>query len=88
MSEHRKKSILSFMTTINYEIVCAKAMFLAYSDPFEKYRALLFEYAHTLGHGVEAFINDLQDSGEFVSATDTGDEDESSSDDRDGGYFK
>jgi len=59
MSEHRKKSILSFMTTINYEIVCAKAMFLAYSDPFEKYRALLFEYAHTLGHGVEAFINDL-----------------------------
>ena len=36
----------------------------------------------------EAFINDLQDSGEFVSATDTGDEDESSSDDRDGGYFK
>lgn len=34
-------------------------MFLAYSDPFEKYRALLFEYAHTLGHGVEAFANDL-----------------------------
>ncbi len=34
-------------------------MFLAYSDPFEKYRALLFEYAHTLGHGVEAFVNDL-----------------------------
>merc|ERR1712113_30754 len=43
----------------NREIVCAKAMFLAYSDPFEKYRALLFEYAHTLGHGVEAFANDL-----------------------------
>merc|ERR1712039_589913 len=37
----------------------AKAMFLAYSDPFEKYRALLFEYAHTLGHGVEAFANGL-----------------------------
>ena len=54
-----KQSILSFLTTINREIVCAKAMFLAYSDPFEKYRALLFEYAHTLGHGVEAFANDL-----------------------------
>ena len=34
-------------------------MFLAYSDPFEKYRALLFEYAHTLGHGIEAFANAL-----------------------------
>jgi hypothetical protein len=34
-------------------------MFLAYSDPFEKYRALLFEYAHTLGHGVEAVLNGL-----------------------------
>ena len=55
----KKSSILSFLTTINREIVCAKAMFLAYSDPFEKYRALLFEYAHTLGHGVEAFANDL-----------------------------
>jgi len=55
----KKNSILSFLTTINREIVCAKAMFLAYSDPFEKYRALLFEYAHTLGHGVEAFANDL-----------------------------
>ena len=55
----KKTSILSFLTTINREIVCAKAMFLAYSDPFEKYRALLFEYAHTLGHGVEAFANDL-----------------------------
>lgn len=54
-----KNSILSFLTTINLEVVCAKAMFLAYSDPFEKYRALLFEYAHTLGHGVEAFANDL-----------------------------
>ena len=28
---------------INTEIIAAKAMFLAYSDPFEKYRALLFE---------------------------------------------
>ncbi len=59
MNEKKKQSILSFLTTINKEIVCAKAMFLAYSDPFEKYRALLFEYAHTLGHGVEAFANDL-----------------------------
>merc|ERR1712151_898128 len=54
-----KDSIFSFFTTINREIVSAKAMFLAYSDPFEKYRALLFEYAHTLGHGVEAFANGL-----------------------------
>ena len=59
MDSAKKESILSFLTTINREIVCAKAMFLAYSDPFEKYRALLFEYAHTLGHGVEAFANDL-----------------------------
>jgi len=59
MSSEKKDSILSFLTTINSEIVAAKAMFLAYSDPFEKYRALLFEYAHTLGHGVEAFANDL-----------------------------
>jgi len=59
MDEQKKESILSFLTTINKEIVCAKAMFLAYSDPFEKFRALLFEYAHTLGHGVEAFANDL-----------------------------
>jgi len=36
----------------------------------------------------EAFINDLQDSGEFVSATDSGEEDENPSDERDGGYFK
>ena len=57
-STHRQ-GILHFLTTINREIVSAKAMFLAYSDPFEKYRALLFEYAHTLGHGVEAFANDL-----------------------------
>merc|ERR1712137_508239 len=54
-----KNSILSFLTVVNKEIVAAKAMFLAYSDPFEKYRALLFEYAHTLGHGVEAFMNGL-----------------------------
>lgn len=54
-----KSAVLSFLTTINTEIVAAKAMFLAYSDPFEKYRALLFEYAHTLGHGLEAFVNDL-----------------------------
>lgn len=59
LPKENKNSILSFLTTINREIVCAKAMFLAYSDPFEKYRALLFEYAHTLGHGVEAFVNDL-----------------------------
>lgn len=59
MPDESKRSILSFLTTLNREIVCAKAMFLAYSDPFEKYRALLFEYAHTLGHGVEAFANDL-----------------------------
>lgn len=59
LPSEKKDSILSFLTTINREIVCAKAMFLAYSDPFEKYRALLFEYAHTLGHGVEAFANDL-----------------------------
>jgi len=51
--------VQDFLTTINLEIVKAKAMFLAYSDPFEKYRALLFEYAHTLGHGVEAFMNGL-----------------------------
>lgn len=54
-----KVSIRDFLTVVNREIVAAKAMFLAYSDPFEKYRALLFEYAHTLGHGVEAFANGL-----------------------------
>merc|ERR1712151_505539 len=59
LSAKKRLSILSFLTTINREIICAKAMFLAYSDPFEKYRALLFKYAHTLGHGVEAFANDL-----------------------------
>ena len=54
-----KLAIKEFLTVINLEIVKAKAMFLAYSDPFEKYRALLFEYAHTLGHGIEAFANSL-----------------------------
>jgi 3-dehydroquinate synthetase len=54
-----RKQIISFLTTINEEVIKAKAMFLAYSDPFEKYRALLFEYAHTLGHGIEAFMNGL-----------------------------
>jgi 3-dehydroquinate synthetase len=54
-----QQAIKAFLTTINTEIVSAKAMFLAYSDPFEKYRALLFEYAHTLGHGIEAFANSL-----------------------------
>ena len=38
------------------EIAREQAMFLAYEDPFEKYRALLFEYAHTLGHAVEAWL--------------------------------
>jgi 3-dehydroquinate synthetase len=57
--EQDKEAIKDFLTTINFEIVKAKAMFLAYSDPFEKYRALLFEYAHTLGHGIEAFANAL-----------------------------
>lgn len=57
--EEDKVAIKDFLTTINIEIVKAKAMFLAYSDPFEKYRALLFEYAHTLGHGIEAFANAL-----------------------------
>jgi 3-dehydroquinate synthetase len=50
-------AVKEFLTVVNAEVVKAKAMFLAYSDPFEKYRALLFEYAHTLGHGVEAFAN-------------------------------
>jgi len=54
-----RDDVLGFLTVINQEIIAAKAMFLAYSDPFEKYRALLFEYAHTLGHGVEAFMNGL-----------------------------
>jgi hypothetical protein len=59
MCKQDKASIKEFLTVVNREIVAAKAMFLAYSDPFEKYRALLFEYAHTLGHGVEAFANGL-----------------------------
>jgi 3-dehydroquinate synthetase len=59
LPDEQRNLILSFLTTINREIICAKAMFLAYSDPFEKFRALLFEYAHTLGHGVEAFVNGL-----------------------------
>ena len=59
LAEEDKADIKAFLTTINLEVVKAKAMFLAYSDPFEKYRALLFEYAHTLGHGVEAFANML-----------------------------
>mmetsp|Transcript_5361 Transcript_5361/g.17244 ORF Transcript_5361/g.17244 Transcript_5361/m.17244 type:complete len:705 (+) Transcript_5361:32-2146(+) len=49
-------AIDAFLTVSNKEIVGAKAMFLAYEDPFEKYRALLFEYAHTLGHAVEAWL--------------------------------
>merc|ERR1712023_289820 len=57
LPEESKASMKSFLTVINKEIISAKAMFLAYSDPFEKYRALLFEYAHTLGHGIEAFAN-------------------------------
>ena len=57
LPEDNKASMKSFLTIINKEIISAKAMFLAYSDPFEKYRALLFEYAHTLGHGIEAFAN-------------------------------
>jgi 3-dehydroquinate synthetase len=59
LDEEERESIKQFLTVVNREIVAAKAMFLAYSDPFEKYRALLFEYAHTLGHGVEAFANGL-----------------------------
>ncbi|GMI48301.1 hypothetical protein TrCOL_g10485 [Triparma columacea] len=57
LGDDKVTKIKNFLTTINKEIVSAKAMFLAYSDPFEKYRALLFEYAHTLGHGVEAYAN-------------------------------
>ncbi|CAK0896061.1 unnamed protein product [Prorocentrum cordatum] len=59
LSAGSRESIMSFLTVINEEIIRAKAMFLAYSDPFEKYRALLFEYAHTLGHGIEAVMNGL-----------------------------
>lgn len=59
LAEQERRQVTEFLTVINEEVIRAKAMFLAYSDPFEKYRALLFEYAHTLGHGVEAFMNDL-----------------------------
>lgn len=59
LSPEDRAEVIKFLTVINTEIIAAKAMFLAYSDPFEKYRALLFEYAHTLGHGVEAFMNGL-----------------------------
>lgn len=57
LGEEKVQAVKSFISVLNREIVMAKAMFLAYEDPFEKYRALLFEYAHTLGHGVEAFLN-------------------------------
>jgi 3-dehydroquinate synthetase len=57
MPAEDRSAVKEFLTIINAEVVKAKAMFLAYADPFEKYRALLFEYAHTLGHGVEAFAN-------------------------------
>ena len=57
LGDRKVTSIKTFLSVVNKEIVKAKAMFLSYSDPFEKYRALLFEYAHTLGHGVEAFCN-------------------------------
>jgi hypothetical protein len=57
LGEERTQRISTFFSVVNSEIVAAKAMFLAYSDPLEKFRALLFEYAHTLGHGVEAFCN-------------------------------
>ncbi|GMH75899.1 hypothetical protein TrST_g30 [Triparma strigata] len=57
LGPEKTNAIKAFLSTVNKEIVSAKAMFLAYSDPFEKYRALLFEYAHTLGHGVEAYAN-------------------------------
>eukprot|EP01063_Lacrimia_lanifica_P002410 TRINITY_DN1126_c0_g1_i1.p1 TRINITY_DN1126_c0_g1~~TRINITY_DN1126_c0_g1_i1.p1 ORF type:complete len:792 (+),score=422.84 TRINITY_DN1126_c0_g1_i1:74-2449(+) len=59
MEGGERASVQNFLTTINLEVVKAKAMFLSYSDPFEKYRALLFEYAHTLGHGLEAYMNGL-----------------------------
>ena len=59
MPSASRAAISEFLTVINAEIVKAKAMFLAYEDPFEKYRALLFEYAHTLGHAVEAWLAGL-----------------------------
>ena len=54
-----RAQIDGFLTTVNAEIVMAKGMFLAYEDPLEKYRALLFEYGHTLGHAVEATLNGI-----------------------------
>ena len=36
----------------------------------------------------EKFISDLKDSGEFVSARDEDETEDSSENDRDGGYFK
>ena len=59
LSARAKASIHDFLTTVNMEIVAAKAMFLAYADPFEGTFAVLFEYAHTLGHGIETFANSL-----------------------------
>lgn len=67
ISAESRDGIMSFVTVINEEIIRAKAMFLAYSDPFEKYRALLFEYAHTLGHGIEAVMNGLYRKAEALS---------------------
>ncbi|CAK0847003.1 unnamed protein product, partial [Prorocentrum cordatum] len=67
ISAESRDGIMSFLTVINEEIIRAKAMFLAYSDPFEKYRALLFEYAHTLGHGIEAVMNGLYRKAEALN---------------------
>lgn len=66
LSDTDRREVMAFMTAINEEVIKAKAMFLAYSDPFEKYRALLFEYAHTLGHGIEAFMNGLYEKAEAM----------------------
>eukprot|EP00039_Didymoeca_costata_P017240 m.317566 g.317566 ORF g.317566 m.317566 type:complete len:579 (+) comp16511_c0_seq1:572-2308(+) len=68
-AEDKQLSVKEFFATINYEVVSAKAMFLAYSDPFEKYRALLFEYAHTLGHGIEAFANGMYTRAKNMNVT-------------------
>mmetsp|Transcript_70287 Transcript_70287/g.186515 ORF Transcript_70287/g.186515 Transcript_70287/m.186515 type:complete len:919 (-) Transcript_70287:87-2843(-) len=67
ISAESRGGIMAFLTVINEEIIRAKAMFLAYSDPFEKYRALLFEYAHTLGHGIEAVMNGLYRKAEALN---------------------
>ena len=37
LEEGPRGDILAFLTTINEEVIRAKAMFLAYSDPFEKH---------------------------------------------------